>query len=48
LKDRDARDSNRSAAPLVAASDAIEIDTTAMDPDEAFAAALASIQQHTG
>lgn len=48
LKDRDARDSNRSVAPLVAASGAIEIDTTAMDPDEAFAAALASIQQHTG
>jgi len=48
LKDRDARDSKRSAAPLVAAPDAITIDTTAMDPDEAFAAALATIQQHTG
>lgn len=44
LKDRDARDSNRSAAPLVAAPDAIKIDTTAMDPDEAFASALDSIR----
>jgi cytidylate kinase len=48
LKDRDARDSNRSAAPLKAAADAIEIDTTAMDPDEAFATALEFIRQHTG
>ena len=48
LKDRDARDSNRSAAPLIAASDAIVIDTSAMDPDEAFASALGSIRQHTG
>lgn len=44
LKDRDARDSNRSAAPLKAASDAILIDTTSMDPDEAFAKALGYIQ----
>ena len=48
LKDRDARDSNRSAAPLVAASDAIVMDTTAMDPDEAFAYALDSIRHITG
>jgi len=44
LKDRDARDSNRSAAPLAAAPNAIVIDTTAMDPDEAFASALDSIR----
>jgi cytidylate kinase len=48
LKDRDARDSNRSVAPLKAAPDAIAIDTTAMDPDEAFATALGCIQKHTG
>ncbi|NKB55777.1 MAG: (d)CMP kinase [Alphaproteobacteria bacterium] len=48
LKDRDARDSSRSAAPLKAAADAIVIDTTAMDPDEAFATALDFIQQRTG
>ena len=44
LKDRDARDSSRSAAPLKAAADAILIDTTLMDPDEAFAKALGYIQ----
>ena len=48
LKDRDARDSNRSSAPLSAAADAIVIDTTAMDPDEAFASALESIRKHAG
>ncbi len=47
LKDRDARDSNRSAAPLIAAADAIVVDTTAMDPDEAFASAFGYIQKHT-
>ena len=40
LTDRDARDRNRSAAPLVAARDAIELDTSAMTPDKAFDAAL--------
>ena len=48
LKDRDARDIKRSAAPLVAAPDAISVDTTAMDPDEAFAAVLDSIRHITG
>ena len=44
LTDRDARDRNRSAAPLVAARDAIELDTSAMTPDEAFDTALAIIE----
>lgn len=48
LKDRDARDIKRSAAPLVAAPDAITVDTTAMDPDEAFASVLDSIRHITG
>ncbi len=48
LKDRDARDIKRSAAPLVAAPDAISVDTTAMDPDEAFASVLDSIRHITG
>lgn len=48
MKDRDARDSNRSAAPLRAAADAVVIDTTAMDPDEAFAEALDVIHRKTG
>lgn len=40
---RDARDSVRHAAPLVAAADAIVIDTSSLDADAAFAAALAAI-----
>ncbi len=37
---RDARDQNRAAAPLKAARDAIVLDTTSLNADEAFAAAL--------
>ena len=48
LKDRDARDIKRSAAPLVAAPDAILVDTTAMDRAEAFASVLDSIRHITG
>jgi CMP/dCMP kinase len=40
MKDRDARDSERRAAPLVPADDAFVLDTTALDADAAFAAAL--------
>lgn len=40
IRARDERDSNRSAAPLVAAADARVLDTTTMDADAAFAAAL--------
>jgi CMP/dCMP kinase len=40
MKDRDARDSQRRAAPLVPADDAFVLDTTALDADGAFAAAL--------
>ncbi len=43
MKDRDARDSQRRAAPLVPADDAFVLDTTALDADAAFAAALAFI-----
>ncbi len=43
MKARDARDSVRQAAPLVAAADAIVIDTSTLDADAAFAAALAAI-----
>lgn len=42
IRARDARDSGRSAAPLIAADDAIRIDTTDMDADSAFAVALAA------
>lgn len=36
---RDERDSNRAAAPLRTAEDAVVLDTTTLDQDEAFAAA---------
>ncbi len=40
IKLRDDRDANRTVAPLRAAADAHRLDTTAMDPDAAFRAAL--------
>ena len=40
MKDRDARDSQRRAAPLLPADDAFVLDTTALDADRAFAEAL--------
>ena len=43
MKDRDARDSTRQAAPLKPATDAFVLDTTALDADAAFAAAIAYI-----
>jgi CMP/dCMP kinase len=45
MKDRDARDSQRRAAPLVPADDAFVLDTTTLDADAAFAAALAFIER---
>jgi len=44
VKKRDARDSERSAAPLKAADDAVKLDTSELDRDEAFAAALAVVK----
>ena len=40
MKARDARDSERRTAPLERAADAFELDTTALDADAAFAAAV--------
>jgi cytidylate kinase len=40
MKARDARDSGRAAAPLKRADDALELDTTALDADAAYAAAV--------
>ena len=40
MKARDARDSGRAAAPLKPADDALVLDTTALDADAAFAAAV--------
>ena len=45
LKERDARDSSRSAAPLRAAEDAKRIDTSEMTADAAFDAALAYVDE---
>jgi cytidylate kinase len=36
MKERDARDSRRRIAPLMAAPDAVTIDTTTLDPDQVF------------
>lgn len=36
MRERDARDSARSAAPLAAAADAFQLDTTALDADQVF------------
>ena len=49
MAERDARDQGRSVAPLVAAPDAIVLDTSELDADAAFAAALAAISgnRHT-
>ena len=43
MAERDARDSERDVAPLAAAPDAIVLDTSELDADAAFAAALAAI-----
>jgi len=44
MAERDRRDSERAAAPLKAAPDAWLLDTTEMDADAAFAAAVAFIE----
>ncbi len=45
MKARDERDSARSVAPLVPAEDAVLLDTSELDADAAFAAAVAIISQ---
>lgn len=44
LQARDARDRERAVAPLVAAADAVALDTSALTIDEAVAAAVALVQ----
>ena len=50
VRSRDARDRDRSTAPLKPAEDAVLIDTSAMDIDAAVAAAIAAIEarRHRG
>ncbi len=43
MRERDARDSARSAAPLVPAADAFQLDTTALGADEVFDRVVAHI-----
>jgi cytidylate kinase len=45
IQARDARDSGRSAAPLVKADDAVLLDTSEMGVDEAIAAAIAAVER---
>ena len=45
LADRDARDTGRSAAPLIVADDAMLLDTSDLDKDHAIAAAIALIEK---
>ena len=45
IRKRDARDSSRSAAPLLKADDAVTLDTTHLDIDGAFSAALAIVEK---
>jgi CMP/dCMP kinase len=44
IRRRDERDSSRSAAPLRQAEDAIRLDTTELDPEGAFAAAVEIVE----
>jgi len=44
IRARDAQDASRPVAPLVPAADAMLLDTTALDADAAFAAALELVQ----
>jgi cytidylate kinase len=44
MQARDAADASRAAAPLRPAEDAFDLDTTAMDAEQAFAAALAFVR----
>ncbi len=48
IRDRDAQDANRPVAPLRPAEDALRLDTTELDAEAAFAAALAMVQGRLG
>ncbi len=47
IRKRDERDSRRAVAPLRAAADAVTLDTTSLDPEAAFAAALTLVTART-
>lgn len=45
IRKRDSRDVGRTVAPLWPAKDAIQLDTTKLDPDQAYKAALAIVKE---
>ena len=45
IRKRDARDADRDAAPMVAADDAVLLDTTELDIDAAFEAARRIVEE---
>jgi cytidylate kinase len=47
IQKRDERDSSRSSAPLIMASDAIRLDTTGLDVEKSVAAAIAIVENTT-
>jgi CMP/dCMP kinase len=47
IEARDARDAGRAVAPMRKADDAVEIDTTDLDPEQVLARALAAIDART-
>ncbi len=48
IRDRDAQDASRPVAPLKPAADAVLLDTTTLDAEAAFAAALALVRERLG
>ena len=48
IRERDARDAGRSDAPMKAASDAVILDTSDLEVDEASAFALAAVRTRLG
>ncbi len=46
IRSRDARDSSRAVAPLTAAPDAFQLDTTTLDADAVFKAAMRIVEGH--
>jgi cytidylate kinase len=45
LRRRDERDRNRAVAPLIAAEEAITLDTTGMGVEQAIAAAIEAVER---
>ncbi len=48
LRRRDAQDANRAIAPLKPAADAVTLDSTALDAEQVFAAAMALVRERLG